>query len=154
MSTYFIYYLFGWFLYQCKGEVSRFEKDSLTHVVMGLGLFLILCRIDAISGFRELAMISTLSALSVWCLIFAGMGLFLKFLNGHSRTFSYLADSSYWLYMMHLPVIVWLVVALKGFDLPSPVKATLVLSLTTALLLGTYEFSVRRTFIGRFLSGR
>jgi hypothetical protein len=40
----------------------------------------------------------------MWCLIFGITGLFLRYRAAHSALWRYLCDSSYFLYIAHLPV--------------------------------------------------
>ena len=66
----------------------------------------------------------------------------------------YLSDSSYWLYIMHLPVVVGLQFALLPVPLPALAKIPIVLSLAVAILLASYDFMVRPTWVGVLLNGR
>jgi peptidoglycan/LPS O-acetylase OafA/YrhL len=92
-------------------------------------------------------------ALLTWCLVLGVMGLFLKHFNGESRTMRYLADSAYWQYIMHLPLVVFLQWKLAPVALPGVVKLGVILAVTVSALLATYHFCVRRTFIGYVLNG-
>jgi glucan biosynthesis protein C len=93
-------------------------------------------------------------ALAMWCLILGVTGLFLRHLSGHSALGRYLCDSSYFLYIAHLPVIMAFQLVLLGVPLPPLVKIALVLAATIAVLLPVYRYAVRPTFIGAVLNGR
>lgn len=92
--------------------------------------------------------------LASWCWCFAAIGAAARFLNQPSSRTRYLSDASYWMYLMHLP-IVWL---LQAWTLRWPlhwtVKFPLILAVTILLLLVSYHWLVRGTFIGVFLNGR
>ncbi len=66
----------------------------------------------------------------------------------------YLADASYWVYLVHLPLLLALQLALLDWSQPWFVKLPLVLALTLGLSLLTFEWGVRRTGFGRWLLGR
>lgn len=66
----------------------------------------------------------------------------------------YLADSSYWIYLLHLPFVMLLQKVLAPVALPWPVKLALVLTLTLAACLGSYHGLVRSTWLGAWLNGR
>ena len=53
-------------------------------------------------------------ALAIWTTTFAMIGLALRFLSGFSATRRYLADASYWLYLIHLPIVMALQVAVSA----------------------------------------
>ena len=91
----------------------------------------------------------------MWLLILGVAGLFLRYLSGHSALGRYLCDSSYFLYIAHLPVILAFQLLLKDLWLLPPLaKAMLALAGTIAVLLPVYRWAVRPTFIGAVLNGR
>ena len=57
-------------------------------------------------------------ALASWIATFAVIGLALRFLSGFSATRRYVADASYWLYIIHLPLVVVLQVVVSQLDWP------------------------------------
>jgi glucan biosynthesis protein C len=93
-------------------------------------------------------------AFAMWCLILGTTGLFLRYLSGHSALRRYLCDSSYFLYIAHLPVIMLFQLILLDVPLPPLAKIVLVLAATVAILLPLYHYGVRSTFIGVVLNGR
>jgi peptidoglycan/LPS O-acetylase OafA/YrhL len=66
----------------------------------------------------------------------------------------YLSDASYWLYIMHMPVVVGLQFALLPVPLPALAKIPIVLALAVAILIASYDLMVRPTWIGALLNGR
>lgn len=93
-------------------------------------------------------------AVAEWLLILGVAGLFLRFLGGHSPYRRYLCDSSYFLYIAHVPVILAFQLLLRDVDLPPLAKIAIVLVGTIAILMPVYRFGVRPTFIGAVLNGR
>ena len=93
-------------------------------------------------------------ALAIWTASFAVIGLALRFLSGYSRARRYLADASYWLYIIHLPLVMALQVALSQLDWPWPVKLATILLIAVPLMLASYQLLVRHTLIGVVLNGR
>jgi peptidoglycan/LPS O-acetylase OafA/YrhL len=93
-------------------------------------------------------------ALAIWTTTFAVIGIFLRFLPGFSATWRYLADASYWLYLIHLPIVVALQVAVSQLDWPWPVKFAGILVAAMVPMLASYHYLVRDSFIGAVLNGR
>jgi glucans biosynthesis protein C len=93
-------------------------------------------------------------ALALWCWCFAAIGGAVRFLDQPAPRWRYLADGSYWMYLMHLPIL-W---TLQAWTLHWPVhwavKFPLVLLVTMLLLMMSYHWLVRGTFVGVFLNGR
>ncbi len=92
--------------------------------------------------------------LALWCWSFASIGMAVRFLDAPSARWRYLADASYWMYLIHLPIVSLLQAWMLGWPLHWSIKFALILVITAALLFGTYHYLVRFTFMGRFLNGR
>jgi glucan biosynthesis protein C len=93
-------------------------------------------------------------ALAIWTTTFAAIGSALHFLSGYSRTRRYLADASYWLYIIHLPLVMALQVMVSRLDWPWALKFALILLIALPVMLASYQLLVRHTFIGVVLNGR
>jgi ABC-type multidrug transport system ATPase subunit/peptidoglycan/LPS O-acetylase OafA/YrhL len=91
---------------------------------------------------------------AIWAWIFALTGAAVRCLSNESPTRRYLADSSYWLYIVHLPVVVAFQIIIAKWPLPWVVKFPLLLVATFAVLLLSYHWLVRFTWIGKVLNGR
>jgi peptidoglycan/LPS O-acetylase OafA/YrhL len=99
----------------------------------------------------------TLSGLAqtvyAWTMIFGLIRLFRMRFPGENPKIRYLADSSYWLYLAHLPLVVAAQSWISPWNLPSGMKFLGLTACTTALLLVSYQILVRHTWIGRLLNG-
>lgn len=106
-------------------------------------------------------------ALMMWTLVFLTLGIFRRLCGRPADASSgaqpvsrwrtatrYVADSSYWLYLAHLPLVVWLQVVFAEFPLPWWAKLAAITAITLAALLLSYDLLVRSTWIGRVLNGR
>ncbi|RZJ15852.1 MAG: acyltransferase [Acidovorax sp.] len=88
-----------------------------------------------------------------WLWSFALIGLFLRHASRPSAWLTYLADSSYWVYLVHLPLTVGFGALLYGVPIPAPAKIFLNVLATTALCLASYHLCVRFTAVGQLLNG-
>ena len=93
-------------------------------------------------------------ALLMWTLVALALGVFRHFCARPRPVIRYLADSSYWMYLVHLPVVVWLQVAVAEVPLHWSLKLAFVSGATIALALLTYDLFVRSTRLGQILNGR
>lgn len=89
-----------------------------------------------------------------WLMIFGTIGLFRYLVPNENKFLRYLSDSSYWLYLAHLPLVVALQQWMRYWDIPSGMKFILICGITCALLLITYQWCVRYTPIGTLLNGK
>src|SRR5690606_27332646 len=81
-------------------------------------------------------------------------GMALQFLSGYSAWRRYLADASYWIYLIHLPVVILLQAVSAQIAAPWFVKFPALLFVAMAIMLLSYHLLVRYTVIGRVLNGR
>jgi peptidoglycan/LPS O-acetylase OafA/YrhL len=89
-----------------------------------------------------------------WCWMFAIIGLALRFLSTASPVRRYLAEASYWTYLLHYPIVLVLQDAFAEVRLHWIVKYPLIVGITMTICLATFHFLVRSTIIGRVLNGR
>lgn len=100
------------------------------------------------------APLAAVMALAVFASTFAVLSLALRFASGHSVVHRYLADASYWIYIVHLPLVMVGQVLVVNETWPWFVKFGAVVGGTMALSLLTYELLVRHSFVGGWLNGR
>ena len=99
-------------------------------------------------------LLAACSVAYAWLMIFGFIGFFRHFFSSENSRIRYISDSSYWLYIMHLPVIMFLQAMVSTWDMPSFPKFLIACAATTLPLLLIYEFVVRYTFIGTLLNGK
>ena len=143
-----------------SGRVGRWWWLSLPlglFVIFPLGMEFSL----GVSGFRdEIApsglhrpISALLQVTYAWMMTFGLMGLFRRLLTKANHTIRYISDSSYWLYLAHLPLIIGAQMLVRDWAIPATVKFMLVCGVVTAFLLIIYQTLVRYRWLGRFLNG-
>jgi peptidoglycan/LPS O-acetylase OafA/YrhL len=92
--------------------------------------------------------------LGAWCWVLGLAGAALRACSAPSARWRYLSDASYWMYLVHVPIVWSLQAWMMRWPLHWSVKFPLILAITTALLLMSYHYLVRATFVGKLLNGR
>ncbi len=155
-------FLLGWLIHRQQNCLRLLATDWLLYFAFALlatftALYIggITPKFVAISFSNvERAIFATAYVLAQWCWAFAMIGLAVRYLSAPNAPWRYLADASYWMYLIHLP-IVWLLQAwMLRWPLHWSIKLSLVLFLTSLVLLTSYHYWVRATFMGKFLNGR
>lgn len=100
------------------------------------------------------AMAAAAFGVATYASMFAVVGLALRFWSGHSAVRRYLADASYWIYIVHLPLVMAAQVVVQDWALVWPVKLAIVVVGVSAVSLASYELMVRHGMMGRWLNGR
>lgn len=147
---YAVFFLFGSGYYRLQDKECRLGRNW--PVGLPVGALIVFPLLYATAGERIIN--SILQALFTWLMVVGAIGLAHRVFRAESKWFRYLADSSYWMYLMHLPLVILLQWQLFYLPLPALLKATLVLGVAVPVLLGSYELLVRHTVVGRLLNGK
>ena len=81
----------------------------------------------------------------------AFLGLAMRLITSHSAIVSYFAQSSYWIYIVHLPIVLLALSLLDNFQLSLLARFALVLIFTVVVTTASYHLVVRAKPIGRLL---
>ena len=162
LAYYAVFFLFGAFLYQRGITVSKWWAAALPPALLLLFpltgyLFLSAASVhDEGNDAGATAIWLQFSVVQVaftWLMCFGLMGLF-RWLAATERAWvRYVSDSSYWLYLAHLTLVIagqWLVL---DWAVSVHLKFLVIVVAATILLLVTYQLAVRHTPIGALLNG-
>lgn len=94
------------------------------------------------------------NGLCTWVLICFMLGCAQRYFDRESPWIQYLSQSSYWVYLLHLPLVFLAGWWLLQFDLPAVLKFLLVCAFTALVTFLSFHYLVQKTWIGRFLHGR
>lgn len=154
-------FAFGWLLHRQAGLLDSVCRWWAVELAAG-GVLAIAClvQLDGMpaaapmpNGPAKLVFACTY-ALAVWTWTLGLTGAALRFLAREQPTVRYVADASYWIYLMHLPVVMALQVAVYRFAAPGLAKWALVTVGAFLILIASYHLLVRHSWLGRWLNGR
>ena len=161
LSAYGLFFGFGWVLYLQRDLLASFDRFAWLQTAAAVLIFLI---VDSMippdfsaEGTSIISIGMTVSAMGasvVWLLFFGFTGLFLRYLNRPSAAVRYVVDSSYWIYLVHLPFTIWVPGLLSGLTWSPWAKIAVVFSVTSLFGVITYDLFVRSSIIGAVLNGR
>lgn len=157
----FFFYIIGWVLFKSKhllDTIMKYDWISFILAIMiatGQGLITQNWNYETMmTQYLNSELIMLSNALIVWLFTFGVTGLFIRYGSNHSIRMRYISDSSYWVYLIHLPLTAIIPAFVWKLPFPAIVKFIIVLSITTLICFTTYHFLVRNTFIGKFLNGK
>ncbi len=163
LAYYAIFSFFGvlyWDVDDTDGRLGRGWAISLPIallIVFPIGLDLVSGTFGIVPPLRDPALNSVvanfLQALFAWLMTFGLIGVCRRLMSHESNTMRYISDSSYWLYLVHLPLVLLAQWFVRDIPVPAFLKFTGMVIVISAFLLLTYEYGVRYTLIGRILNG-
>lgn len=136
-------------------EVTSFYRRHLFLALPLAGVYLWI----RLSGYFDITTKTGSFALSIsagvlcWLMVYGMIGAFNNWFCHSNRVVSYLSDASYWVYIIHLPIVAALQIAVFDLNIHSLWKFTLVSLATATACLVSYQWLIRYTRIGSFLHG-
>ena len=92
--------------------------------------------------------------LCTWTLIYLIIGFALRRFDFESPWTLYYSQSSYWVFLVHMPVVAFAGWWLVQYDLPAMLKFMGVVSFTAMVCFLTYHYAVQKTWVSVFLNGQ
>lgn len=161
LIIYGIAFSFGWLLHRQPQILQGWAQYWLAYVgpaigatvtcVMMAGLTPSLVAAEQDAGTLGFAL---LYAFAGWAWTIAIIGFAVRHLSTESPARRYLADASYWIYIVHLPIVMVLQTIVAPCDWPWFAKYPLILAVAFAIMLASYQLIVRYSFIGAILNGK
>lgn len=160
LAYYGLFLAFGWMLALNRDLVPRVERRPALHLLGGVAL--------VVAGYWTIAHQSSLAdergahafallvgpGLACWLLLFGLWGVFARLIPSERPVLRYIADGSFWIYLIHLPILLMLEYTLAYTGLPVEARFLLAVCGALAGALLTYALFVRHTPLGDFVGGR
>ncbi len=165
-AWYGLFYWFGWQLFGREVLLERLQPWSGPLVLAGFLLFIphyLMLPVLDIEQYQqatasrpilprvlEAVLAAYLSSILALSALLVGQ----RFLGRPNAWLRFFSDASYWVYLIHLPVILFLQILLIPVAIPAMAKLATVLLVTGIFCLATYVVFVRYTPIGWMLNGK
>lgn len=171
LAGYGVAFAFGWFvhahpdllrIWRRRWAVYLAAAVAMTAVIAAFGGFEPQSSVIRVDGELQLEPLAGIAqpayalghGLAIWLWTLGLVGMALSVFSGFSPWRRYLADSSYWVYIVHVPLIMALQAVVAQWPVHWILKYLLILVVATPLLLLSYHYLVRSTWIGVMLNGR
>jgi peptidoglycan/LPS O-acetylase OafA/YrhL len=160
-----LFFLVGTYLFRVHDQLNRLLRVGYLYILTSLVVFaaVILLFRWQLSGnlpsHGTTWAFALATSLYSWLAVWGFLGVCLMAFSRQSTLIRYLSDAAYWIYLVHLPVIVSIQLTLEyaqnrgGFSIPPGVGFLISVSLTLAIALLSYQYLVRYGSIGKWLHG-
>jgi peptidoglycan/LPS O-acetylase OafA/YrhL len=163
-AYYLLFFTFGSLLYGRTDRYGGPRVESigrrwwlllpLAAVVFVLALWATITLAGTVDEVPMELIYNPLQVLYAWLMIFGLMGLFRAVLSKEHYWARYLSDSSYWMYLTHLTLVILLQAWVRTWDVDPLLKFVFIVATTCTILLILYQLAVRYTLIGTILNGK
>lgn len=155
------FFIFGWLVHRQALLLQHFSNISCTKILLccaAIIMSIILSGFEANLNTQWYKLIKVCYLLSyavmMWLLISLTLGVFRKCIKRSNKYIRYIADASYWLYLIHLPIVIGLQIIFAELPLHWSIKLISICSITIIISLIIYDIFVRSTFIGKVINGK
>ena len=145
---YACFYFFGVATFAAEGLDTRLGRRWKLLVPTAIVLL-----VAGIATMNDRVLASVLQPTYAWAMSLGLIGLFSRICPRPSPIISWLADASYWMYLVHPPVVMVAQMTVRPWAMPADLKFLVVMAMVTPVLLLSYHYVVRFTVIGRLLNG-
>jgi glucan biosynthesis protein C len=150
---YGIFFSLGLFSYSIWQTIeSKLRKFWWIYLALGLAAF---------STYSNLMISNTgqdwwklFYTLSTWMLAAGFIAFFARFANKPNRFFAYFSEASYWIYIVHLPIVLAALSWLAKWQVPFFWSFVISTVFTFGISTLSYHWLVKDTIIGKFLGGK
>ncbi len=156
---YAIYFFVGVALYRHRAALHLHARFGKSYIAIASLLFAVSLpmihehQVSQLTGGR-LALMVGLLALFAWYTTFGLLAISLRTKHGENSILRYLAEASFWVYIVHLPFVGLTHVAIAQMAVPTIAKFLLAGLIPLSISLVSYQIFVREKWLGRFLDGR
>ncbi|MEX1034268.1 MAG: acyltransferase family protein [Cellvibrionaceae bacterium] len=161
LLIYFYVFGLGWLLDRQRHLLAAIRRRWMTNLAIGCGatvgcLFIAGLKTEFLMPLDPALkpVYAGLYGLALVALSFAFIGGGIVLFSGENPLVRYLADASYWIYLMHIPLVMVLQALFMDWELHWLIKLPLIIVLTFIPLIFTYDWWVRASWLGSILNGR
>ena len=161
---YAIYFGVGWMAFGNREIVDRLKNWAWIRLGVGTALLPIAVIMSIATSYvidagessaKPMFVVNQcLQAATCWILILGITGVSERLFTRANPAVRYVVDASYWIYLMHLPLTIFVPALFRGWNMWGIVKMPVMIVLTTVILLVVYHLAVRGTALGVLLNGR
>ena len=148
LAFYACFYFFGVATFAAEGLDTRIGRHWMLLLPAAIALFAL-----GIATVNDRLLAGVLQPAYAWAMSLGLIGLFARLCPRPSPRVSWLADASYWMYLLHPPLVMMAQMIVRSWAMPAELKFLVVMTLVTPILLLSYRYCVRFTAIGSLLNG-
>jgi glucans biosynthesis protein C len=154
LAYYLFFFVLGWWLENRRNLFRSFEGIYKSFVIVGTCLnFLVLYFLNSEVKVMPAAGLKFLFAIQTMLLIIGFIGLFNAKFKSLKPFWKYVADAAYWVYLIHMPIVLTTQLLLLNTAVPGFLRFPIVILTTIVTSFGTYHLLIRYSWAGTLLNG-
>lgn len=149
----------GWLVRRQPWILDLITRDWLLNMVLGVGssllnLYLLASVTDPGASLSLWLVVGLSYTIAAWGWTLGLIGTAMRWVRRPNRVATYVGSASYWVYLVHMPVVCIVQILLYPLAWPPELKFAIVCAVSLPLLFGSYNLFVSNSWIGQWLNGR
>ena len=166
-SAHFVFFLAGWMFALHREILGDLDRWAGLRFVVGLllAIFVVVPLGNNCAGATaaelwlghgriQLGVYWLLHAIATWLMVLGMLGLAQRWFTRVNPRLAYVAEAAFWIYLIHLPIAVFIPVLLHDWSLDADFKMWIASAIVLAICFASYHFLVRGRVVGRWLRGQ
>jgi glucan biosynthesis protein C len=156
---YFSFFMLGVMLEENRSLFLAFKTYYKPFLLIGsvISVFIVIA-VDSYSSLPlfslEHMLLKVFFAFQTMLLVLGFIGMFLDIFKEESILWRYVSEAAYWVYLIHLPIVLTAQLLLIDSGVPGVLKFPLVVIVSLLLSFTSYHYLVRSTWVGLILNGK
>lgn len=153
------FFALGWILENNRSLLISFQNKYKIFLILGSLLSIVVLYLlntnDSATRFSTYNIaLKLLFAVQTVLLIVGFLGLFTSIFKKQNPFWRYIADAAYWVYLIHLPLVLTTQLVLVNSSVPGILRFLIVIVISLVISFLTYHYWVRFTWVGLMLNGK
>lgn len=159
LAYYGMFFIAGYIFHHHRSILDTFKQHFprlavFTLILFPVSLYFSVLEESTVNPGALLHVMAVISGgLCTWTLIYSFMGIFLRYLDYESPWILYISQSSYWVYLIHMPLVSFFAWCMLPFELSAFIKFPSIVMLTALFSLFSYHYWVQKTWVSDLLNG-
>jgi peptidoglycan/LPS O-acetylase OafA/YrhL len=160
LAYYGSFFVFGYFFHHYRDFLQALARKVAVWAALAIVLFplsMYASQLDNSAHGTSVALhlgAVFANGMCTWSLTYLFLGCAQRFFDRESPWIQYVSQSSYWVYLVHMPLVLFAGWWLVQYDLPAVLKFLLVCAFTLVATLMSFHYWVQKTWLSDFLHGR
>jgi peptidoglycan/LPS O-acetylase OafA/YrhL len=154
LAIYGVCFAAGWSLFVVPGALEALRRWAWLRLAAGT-VALLAALVGSIGWFTNegdargkwFIVAQIACAAAMWLIALGGIGVAERVFRAPRRWIRWWCDASYWIYLVHLPLCLAVVIPMRGWEAPALVKMAAAIAITT--ILSALSFAAARAVVAR-----
>ena len=150
------FFVLGYLLHGHRPLLQDLARNTARYALIAAALFpvALICTDAAWKGLGPQGAAVAANAFLTCALAFAFIGAAMRFFDRASPWSLYASQSAYWVFLLHMPVVVLVAWWLVPYRMPALAKFAINVAITSAVCFASYHYFVQRSWVSAFLNGK